>query len=56
MIFGAIILSGKNFERVCEVCHLSVNKTPIFGDNGAICPAGVRIGMCFQNCVIALLI
>ncbi|KAJ4756641.1 Serine hydroxymethyltransferase [Rhynchospora pubera] len=37
-------LTGKNFERVCEACHISVNKTPIFGDNGAICPAGVRIG------------
>ncbi|KAJ3675205.1 hypothetical protein LUZ60_004247 [Juncus effusus] len=37
-------LTGKNFEKVCEACHISVNKTPIFGDNGAICPAGIRIG------------
>ncbi|KAG1331150.1 serine hydroxymethyltransferase 7 [Cocos nucifera] len=37
-------LTGKNFEKVCEACHVTVNKTPIFGDNGAISPAGVRIG------------
>ncbi|KAG0448821.1 hypothetical protein HPP92_027642 [Vanilla planifolia] len=37
-------LTGKTFEKVCEVCHISLNKTTIFGDNGAICPAGVRIG------------
>lgn len=37
-------LTGKTLEKVCEACHISVNKTPIFGDNGAICPAGARIG------------
>ncbi|XP_008781572.2 serine hydroxymethyltransferase 7 [Phoenix dactylifera] len=37
-------LTGKNFEKVCEACHITLNKTPIFGDNGAISPAGVRIG------------
>ncbi|KAI0496102.1 hypothetical protein KFK09_022409 [Dendrobium nobile] len=37
-------LAGKTFEKVCEACHISLNKTPIFGDNGAICSAGVRIG------------
>ncbi|XP_073013515.1 serine hydroxymethyltransferase 7-like [Typha latifolia] len=37
-------LTGKNFEKVCEACHITVNKTPIFGDNGAISPGGVRIG------------
>ncbi|CAL9094629.1 unnamed protein product [Musa acuminata var. zebrina] len=37
-------LTGKNFEKVCEACHISLNKTPIFGDNGAISPGGVRIG------------
>ncbi|MQM07183.1 hypothetical protein Taro_040021 [Colocasia esculenta] len=38
------IFIGKNFEKVCEMCHITVNKTPIFGDNGAISPGGVRIG------------
>lgn len=37
-------LTGKNFEKVCEMCHITVNKTPIFGDNGTISPGGVRIG------------
>ncbi|KAM0868987.1 hypothetical protein ACQ4PT_040951 [Festuca glaucescens] len=37
-------LTGKNFEKVCEMCHISINKTPIYGDNGSISPGGVRIG------------
>ncbi|RWW55639.1 hypothetical protein BHE74_00037718, partial [Ensete ventricosum] len=37
-------LTGKSFEKVCEACHISLNKTPIFVDNGAISPGGVRIG------------
>ncbi|CAA6668425.1 unnamed protein product [Spirodela intermedia] len=37
-------LTGKNFEKVCELCQITVNKTPIFGDNGTISPGGVRIG------------
>uniref|UniRef100_N1R1U0 glycine hydroxymethyltransferase n=1 Tax=Aegilops tauschii TaxID=37682 RepID=N1R1U0_AEGTA len=36
-------LTGKNFEKVCELCHISINKTPIYGDNGSISPGGVRI-------------
>jgi hypothetical protein len=42
-----VILSfwtGKIFEKVCEACHISINKTPIYGDNGSISPGGVRIG------------
>ncbi|XVF64680.1 hypothetical protein PTKIN_Ptkin09bG0187000 [Pterospermum kingtungense] len=37
-------LTGKCYERVCEMCHITLNKTAIFGDNGAISPGGVRIG------------
>lgn len=37
-------LAGKNFEKVCEMCHITLNKSAIFGDNGAICLGGVRIG------------
>ncbi|EOY16134.1 Serine hydroxymethyltransferase 6 isoform 2 [Theobroma cacao] len=37
-------LTGKCYEKVCEMCHITLNKTAIFGDNGAICPGGVRIG------------
>ncbi|KAL5562834.1 hypothetical protein UlMin_032581 [Ulmus minor] len=37
-------LSGKNYEKVCEVCYITLNKITICGDNGAISPGGVRIG------------
>ncbi|XVE55424.1 hypothetical protein DITRI_Ditri03aG0157400 [Diplodiscus trichospermus] len=37
-------LTGKCYEKVCEMCHITLNKTAIFGDNGAISPGGVRIG------------
>ncbi|KAF5740258.1 Serine hydroxymethyltransferase 6 isoform 1 [Tripterygium wilfordii] len=37
-------LTGKNYEKVCEMCHITLNKTAIFGDNGAFSPGGVRIG------------
>ncbi|KAL6964384.1 Serine hydroxymethyltransferase 7 [Sarracenia purpurea var. burkii] len=37
-------LTGKSYEMVCEMCHITVNKIPIFDDNGAITPGGVRIG------------
>ncbi|KAL6614483.1 hypothetical protein ACP70R_036753 [Stipagrostis hirtigluma subsp. patula] len=34
----------KIFKKVCESCHISINKTPIYGDNGSMSPGGVRIG------------
>ncbi|XP_023730255.1 serine hydroxymethyltransferase 6 [Lactuca sativa] len=37
-------LTGKNFEKVCEMCHITVNKIAIFDDNGSLTPGGVRIG------------
>jgi glycine hydroxymethyltransferase len=40
----ALGLTGKYYEKVCELCHITLNKTAIFGDNGAISPGGVRIG------------
>ncbi|KAL5779586.1 hypothetical protein ACOSQ2_010323 [Xanthoceras sorbifolium] len=49
-------LRGKNYERVCEMCHITVNKSAIFGDNGALSPGGVRIGtpaMTSRGCVEA---
>ena len=39
---------GKTYEKVCEMCHITLNKIAIFGDNGAIIPGGVRIGECFS--------
>lgn len=37
-------LTGKSFEKVCEICHITLNKIAIFDDNGMITPGGVRIG------------
>ncbi|XP_021746878.1 serine hydroxymethyltransferase 7-like [Chenopodium quinoa] len=37
-------LTGKNFEKVCEMCRITLNKVALFGDNGTITPGGVRIG------------
>lgn len=39
-------LLGKYYEKVCELCHITLNKVAISGDNGAITPGGVRIGKC----------
>lgn len=36
--------SGKVYEKVCEMCHITVNKVAIFSENGVISPGGVRIG------------
>ncbi|KAJ6337479.1 hypothetical protein OIU76_007204 [Salix suchowensis] len=44
MTIFLFLLPGKCYEKVCEMCHITLNKSAIFGDNGAICPGGVRIG------------
>ncbi|XP_030544457.1 serine hydroxymethyltransferase 7-like [Rhodamnia argentea] len=47
-------LSGKNYEKVCEMCRISVNKAAIFGENGAISLGGARIGtpaMTSRGCI-----
>ncbi|XP_076957916.1 serine hydroxymethyltransferase 6-like [Bidens hawaiensis] len=37
-------LTGKHFENVCDMCHITVNKIPIFDDHGNMVSGGVRIG------------
>ncbi|CAN4108114.1 unnamed protein product [Withania somnifera] len=47
-------LTGKNFEKVCELCHITLNKVMVFDDNGSITPGGVRIGtpaMTSRGCI-----
>jgi len=39
-----LVLVGKFYEKVCEACHITLNKIAIFGDNGTIIPGGVRVG------------
>jgi len=38
------VLVGKFYVKVCEACHITLNKIVIFGDNGTIDPGGVRVG------------
>lgn len=42
---------GKIYEKVCEMCHITVNKIAIFGENGVITPGGVRIGECRSHSI-----
>lgn len=37
-------LTGNRFEKVCELCHMTLNKNAVYGDSGAFAPGGVRIG------------
>lgn len=44
----------KNYEKICELCHITLNKVMLFDDNGSITPGGVRIGtsaMTTRGCV-----
>ncbi|KAI7728906.1 hypothetical protein M8C21_012300, partial [Ambrosia artemisiifolia] len=38
-------LTGKNFEKVCDMCHITVNKIPIFDDHGTMVSGVVRINL-----------
>eukprot|EP00252_Welwitschia_mirabilis_P012844 TRINITY_DN28381_c0_g1_i3.p1 TRINITY_DN28381_c0_g1~~TRINITY_DN28381_c0_g1_i3.p1 ORF type:complete len:614 (-),score=105.66 TRINITY_DN28381_c0_g1_i3:172-2013(-) len=40
-----LCLTGNRFEKVCEMCHITVNKNAVYGDSGAMAPGGVRIGL-----------
>lgn len=40
-----MICVGYILEKVCELCHITLNKVTIFDDNGNITPGGVRVGM-----------
>ncbi|KAL1557774.1 Serine hydroxymethyltransferase 7 [Salvia divinorum] len=47
-------VTGYILEKICELCHITLNKVTIFDDNGNIIPGGVRIGtpaMTSRGCV-----
>lgn len=47
-------VTGYILEKVCELCHITLNKVTIFDDNGNITPGGVRVGtpaMTSRGCV-----
>eukprot|EP00850_Spirogloea_muscicola_P021964 SM000270S10361 [mRNA] locus=s270:88878:91255:+ [translate_table: standard] len=37
-------LTGNRYEKVCELCHITLNKNAVFGDSTALAPGGVRLG------------
>lgn len=37
-------LTGNQYEKVCEICGITLNKSAIYGDSGATTTGGVRIG------------
>ncbi|CAM8878129.1 unnamed protein product [Rhodiola kirilowii] len=41
---SALGVTGRCYEKVCEMCHITLNKCAVYGDSGSISPGGVRIG------------
>ena len=37
-------LTGSKYEKVCDLCHITLNKNAVFGDSSALAPGGARIG------------
>uniref|UniRef100_K3ZHZ4 Serine hydroxymethyltransferase n=1 Tax=Setaria italica TaxID=4555 RepID=K3ZHZ4_SETIT len=37
-------LTGNKVEKLCDLCHITLNKNAVFGDSSALSPGGVRIG------------
>ncbi|GBG85768.1 hypothetical protein CBR_g40496 [Chara braunii] len=37
-------LTGAKMEKVCEMCHITLNKNAVFGDSSNAGPGGVRLG------------
>jgi len=38
-------------EKVCDLCHVTLNKNTVVGDVNAISPGGVRIGEVLQGVI-----
>jgi glycine hydroxymethyltransferase len=37
-------LTGSKIEKVCDLCHITLNKNAVVGDTSALVPGGVRVG------------
>jgi glycine hydroxymethyltransferase len=37
-------LTGNKMEKLCDLCHITLNKNAVFGDASAMSPGGLRIG------------
>lgn len=38
-------ITGSKMEKICDYCHITLNKNTVPGDKSALSPGGVRIGM-----------
>lgn len=38
-------LTGSKIEKICDECHITVNKNAVSGDTSAQVPGGVRVGL-----------
>lgn len=38
------LMAGNKIEKVCDLCHITLNKNAVYGDSSALAPGGVRIG------------
>ena len=39
-------ITGSKMEKLCDICHITLNKNAVPGDTSALSPGGVRIGLC----------
>ena len=39
-------ITGSKMEKLCDMCHITLNKNAVPGDTSALTPGGVRIGLC----------
>ena len=39
-------ITGSKMEKLCDMCHITLNKNAVPGDTSALSPGGVRIGLC----------
>jgi glycine hydroxymethyltransferase len=37
-------VTGSKMEKACDLCHITLNKNAVVGDQSAMNPGGVRIG------------
>ena len=37
-------ITGSKMEKVCDMCHITLNKNAVVGDVSAMTPGGCRIG------------
>lgn len=47
-------VTGSKMEKVCDLCHITLNKNAVVGDLSAMNPGGVRIGGYGRSCGVTV--